>query len=479
VKCEFRILSGGRAGHREVFDKSYIGLGRHPLSDLRLDPEQDLDASTRHAAVLHSGQRYVVRDLGSRNGTFVNGQKIEADYELSDGDVMRLGAHGPEVAFHLAREGTEQVIPAVKAPSGTAPAAKPAPPATQPAAAKVPPSASQPPAARKVAAAAPSTPSATSILRAQVSVQAARFRSLLIVLGIVVVGAVAVVLWQGRTAQQQVATRDTALDSLHKELAALRVAQSRADSEASTLRAQLTTEHDPTRVAALQQRYAAVRQQQHGIIQAQGVNWAAINRANQAAVAMIYVRFADTTQMWTGTGFSVSPEGLLLTNRHVVVNDQGERPRDIAVQFSGTTAVLRARLEQVSRDADVATVKITDPGTYPVVQSLRSDLTGTDVGDPIALIGYPLGMDTPMGGTADRPVVQATLAPGTIGKILPDSLLQLDAYSGTGASGSPIFDRNGRVIGVEFGGLRESGGRIVLGLPIKRAAALLSSSSRE
>ncbi len=45
-----------------------------------------------------------------------------------------------------------------------------------------------------------------------------------------------------------------------------------------------------------------------------------------------------------------------------------------------------------------------------------------------------------------------------------------------------ILDREGRVIGVEFGGLRESSGRVVLGLPIKRAAALLaapSSPSRE
>lgn len=88
-----------------------------------------------------------------------------------------------------------------------------------------------------------------------------------------------------------------------------------------------------------------------------------------------------------------------------------------------------------------------------------------------------------MGGTAQAPIVNTTLAPGTIGKILPDSLLQLDAYSGTGASGSPIFDRTGQVIGLEFGGLRESGGRIVLGLPIRRALALLgsspSSSSRE
>jgi len=464
VKCEFRIVTGGRAGHREVFDKSYIGCGRHPLSDLRFEPEQDLDVSTKHAAVLRSGERYVLRDLGSRNGTFVNNRKVETDYELADGDVMRFGLHGPEVEFHVTYEGAEQVIEAVKAPT--------VPPGRPHATPRRPPPSQQ--------AVAPDRPSATSVLRTQVSVQRARYRALLIALGVVVVGAVAVVLWQGRTAEHQVATLGTAIDSLSRELRALRSAQVRADSEATALRAQLATESDPTRRAALQQSLTSVRQQQRGITAAQGVDWAAINRANARAVAMIYVRFADTTQMWTATAFAISSDGVLLTNRHVVINLQNQPPRDIAVQFPGSKEILRARLEQVARDVDLATVRITDtvkiadPGPYPVVQGIRFDAT-PEVGDPIALIGYPLGMDAPMGGTARAPLVRTTLAPGTIAKILPDSLLQLDAYSATGASGSPILDRDGRVIGVEFGGLREADGRVVLGLPIKRAAALFVS----
>ncbi len=463
MKCEFRIVSGGRAGHREVFDKSYIGCGRHPLSDLRFDAEKDLDVSTRHAAVSLNGERFVLRDLSSRNGTFVNGRKIEADTELADGDVVRFGVQGPEVEFHVVREGAEQVITAVKAPAAAPRAASTPAPAPKPAPAK---------------AAAPAGPSATTVLRAQVSAQAARFRALMIVLAIIVVGAAVVLIWQGRTARQQVATLGTAIDSLSHQLAALRVAQARADSEAAALRAQIAAARSAAQRDSLQQSLAAVQQRQRGITAAQGVDWGAINRANSKAIAMIYVRFADTTRMWTGTGFAVSPDGLLLTNRHVVISDDGQRPRDIAVQFSGSTAVLRGRLEKVAPDADIATIRITDPGTYPVVQGIRSDPAGVEVGDPIALIGYPLGLDTPMGTTT----VNTTLAPGTIGKILPDSLLQLDAYSGTGASGSPILDRNGQVIGLEFGGLRESGGRIVLGLPIRRARALLGgspSSSRE
>jgi len=375
--------------------------------------------------------------------------------------VLRFGPQGPEVEFHLVREGAEQVITAVKAPPAPAPRHGPDPtlhPTTE----------------RRTPAPMPAAkPSATTLLRAQVSQQTARFRALMIVLGIVVVGAAAVLIWQGRAARQQVTTLGTALDSLSRQLAALRIAQARADSEATALRAQIAASGNAAQRDSLQQSLAVVQQRQRGITVAQGVDWGAINRANSRAIAMVYVRFADTTRMWTGTGFSVSPDGLLLTNRHVVVNDEGEHPRDIAVQFSGSTAVLRARLEKISPDADIATIRITDAGTWPVVAGLKADPAGVEAGDAIALIGYPLGLDTPM-GTA---VVNTTLALGTIGKILPDSLLQLDAFSGTGASGSPILDRTGQVIGLEFGGLRESGGRIVLGLPIRRALALLDAAS--
>jgi len=458
MKCELRIMSGGRAGHREVFDKSYVAFGRHPLSDFRFDAEQDLDVSTRHAALLCTGDQFLLRDLGSRNGTFVNGRRIAADQPLVSGDHLRFGPHGPEVEFLVVAEGAERVVAAVRAPGGPreAPAGGGGAAPARPAAAQT------------------AGTSATSVLRAEVRHQAARYRSLLVALAIVLVGAVAVVLWQGRTARRQVATIGSALDSLSRELVALRGAQATADSEAADLRAQLRTEHDPARLAALRQRYTAVQQQQHGIAEAQGVDWASINRANASAVAMIFVQFPDSS-LFSGSGFAVTADGLVLTNRHVVTDPEGEHPARIAVQFSGSAAVLRARVAKVATDVDVALLQITDSGTYPVVQ-IASGAGGTpQVGDPIALLGFPLGLDAPMGGGAGATVVEPTMVPGTIGKILPDSLLQLNAYSGTGASGSPVLDRDGRVIGIEFGGLRETGGRIVLGLPIARALPLLPS----
>ena len=49
MSLELRVLSGARAGARERFEKSIVAIGRHPMSDMKFDPNADLDVSTRHA----------------------------------------------------------------------------------------------------------------------------------------------------------------------------------------------------------------------------------------------------------------------------------------------------------------------------------------------------------------------------------------------------------------------------------------------
>ncbi|MDP3772843.1 MAG: trypsin-like peptidase domain-containing protein [Gemmatimonadales bacterium] len=462
MKCEIRIVSGARAGQHDVFDKSYIGIGRHPLSDVRFDAEKDLDASTRHAAIVRTGDSYLLRDLGSRNGTFVNGEKIEGDRTLVDGDKLRFGVHGPEVEFNVQREQEEVIMAAVHAPA-------PAPRETRdPAVAPPPP----PPASHSPAtdapqgAAPPSGPSKTSVLRAEVRAQALRVRAMTIVLFIVMVGAAAILLWQGRTAQQQMAASDTTISALRGQIQTLLTAKADADSLVARLRRDLGRETDPSRRRVLQQRFDSARTRQTNITAAQGVDYNAIMRANQSAIAVIYVRFADTMQMDQGTAFSVSTSGVMITNRHVVMNEAGERPRDIAIQFSGSAEVLPARLVRVAPDADLAVIQLESRGPFPAVAGLADGAGDVAEGAPVALVGFPGG------GGEPGAVPRAKLVTGSVSRVLPDSMLELDAYSGQGASGSPIFDRNGRVIGVEFGGI---GGRIIRGLPIRRARPLLPS----
>ena len=101
MNARFTFLSGARVGQVEIFRKSYIGLGRHPLSDVRFDPDRDIAVSARHAEVVRQGERFLLRDLGSTNGTFLNGTRITGDVSLKDGDVITFGQNGPAVEFRV------------------------------------------------------------------------------------------------------------------------------------------------------------------------------------------------------------------------------------------------------------------------------------------------------------------------------------------------------------------------------------------
>ena len=97
MAIELHVLSGSRAGERPAFDKSIITIGRHPSSDLQFDPNEELVVSARHAEIRTVDGRTTVRDVGSRNGTFVNGQRVAGEVALANGDEILLGTDGPRL----------------------------------------------------------------------------------------------------------------------------------------------------------------------------------------------------------------------------------------------------------------------------------------------------------------------------------------------------------------------------------------------
>lgn len=64
-------------------------LGRAPTASVRLDDES---VSKEHARLSHTDNRFLIEDLGSSNGTFVNGRRVHGRAEIRPGDLIRLGA---------------------------------------------------------------------------------------------------------------------------------------------------------------------------------------------------------------------------------------------------------------------------------------------------------------------------------------------------------------------------------------------------
>ncbi len=84
-RVEYTDPSGVR---REVTFKVRLRIGRHPNQDLQI---LDRVVSKAHAVIDERDDRFVVYDAGSRNGTIVNGELIEGECDLNDGDEVTVG----------------------------------------------------------------------------------------------------------------------------------------------------------------------------------------------------------------------------------------------------------------------------------------------------------------------------------------------------------------------------------------------------
>jgi predicted component of type VI protein secretion system len=110
-----RFTAGPLAG-RHVEVTSTLVLGRQ--AELALDDPQ---VSRRHAALRPAGEALELEDLGSLNGTWVNGTRVEGPVRLAPGDRVRLGASAFEV------EGPARAAAAAPTVAGHAPRPDPAP----------------------------------------------------------------------------------------------------------------------------------------------------------------------------------------------------------------------------------------------------------------------------------------------------------------------------------------------------------------
>ncbi|MGE3526797.1 MAG: trypsin-like peptidase domain-containing protein [Gemmatimonadales bacterium] len=448
-------------------------MGRHPHCELRFDADRDLDVSSRHASVMLQDEMYVLRDLGSTNGTFVQGKRLTADHVLAHGDVIQFGKQGPRLEVKILRDRRP-------GPGGT--------PAETPAAPRPPRDGDDRPPRRTPPGGKSGKGGNTTVrIRAEVAHQTAHLRRTTVVLLALLVVLAGAYVWQSVAAARRIdAERERLLgrvDSLVEEynrmqvnVASLQSALDSAAAETDRLRTRISQGGSAEELSSLRQQLSIAQARQRNLASAASVDAVSINDANGDAVVLVVVEFSDGT-IQTGSGFAVSSDqssALVFTNRHVVVGRDGAPARQLGVIFNGSAQNFRADIARLPADpeSDLALVRVHVRGGVPVVKGLAPADQPVRTGEPVAMIGFPLGLDMEMGGDWTRVGVSASLTTGIISKSPPERLVIL-GYGAQGSSGSPVFDRDGSVIGVVYGGQADSDGRIVLAVPVREAWALV------
>lgn len=208
-----------------------------------------------------------------------------------------------------------------------------------------------------------------------------------------------------------------------------------------------------------------------------------------------------------GTGFLAAGDGRLITNRHVVepwwkdeelgsAQMQGFTPviAEMKAYFPGAAAAVAVSVRKLSQEADLAVVQGDISGMKLEVLRFDSRSAAAVSGQPVVLMGYATGLDAILaragedavrsivgaaGGNpsrilaelARRRLIRPLNTQGHVGDVLADRIVY-DAQTTSGGSGGPVFNAQGRVIGVNYAVLRGFGGSN-FGIPARFAEALL------
>jgi DNA-binding response OmpR family regulator/S1-C subfamily serine protease len=212
-----------------------------------------------------------------------------------------------------------------------------------------------------------------------------------------------------------------------------------------------------------------------------------------------------------GTGFQVGNSGRIVTNRHVAEpwwkNDELDQMAtqgflaeisSIHAYFPGDGRAFAGEIQEISKDTDLATMRVDMQDLKRPLLFIDSSKGAAVTGEPIVLMGYATGLAGILARTDDstaeqiltesggdvsqilaelsrRNLIHPIITQGHIGDVLPDKIV-FDAQTTSGGSGGPLFNLQGRVIGVTYAILKGFGGSN-FGIPIRLSEPLLGPSS--
>ncbi len=211
-----------------------------------------------------------------------------------------------------------------------------------------------------------------------------------------------------------------------------------------------------------------------------------------------------------GTAFLVDHDGRLVTNHHVVepwwqneefgdLKEQGVEPviAEMTAYFPGSPIAYPVTTVKISSEADVALVRANLDGLKREVLRLDGSERAAVNGEPVVLMGYATGLDAVLAraddstvrtivtssngepgkileGLAQKDLIRPLITQGHLGDVLPDKIVY-DAQTTSGGSGGPVFNYDGKVIGINYAVLQGFGGSN-FGIPAEFAERLLQAT---
>ena len=275
---------------------------------------------------------------------------------------------------------------------------------------------------------------------------------------------------------------DAELEALRRQVDAMNAALERSQRESARLRDDLqaaqregASQSEVDSLARALREANAMRQSSEAALRRQqlagSIDNAEVAAAAEPATAQIFVEFTGNRTI-AATAFGVQRPGLLLTNKHVV-SREGTTLLRVGVQYAEQRTVRPARVVATSPAYDLALIEVVDDAAgLPYLDRFNRRVDTLSLPAPVVMFGFPLGGEGGAGAGVARPLPTNGVLIGS-----QRQTLEFEGYGEVGASGSPILDATGDVIGLLMGGRTTEAGKRLYAVPAPRILDFLRGVS--